>query len=872
MLGIVQALRAIFRRSRVEDELDEELRDHVHRELARQIANGVDPKDAVRQASIRAGNLEAAKEGVRDERGGRWLTDAATDVRVGLRGLRRSPGLTAAVVLSLGLGVAGTTAISSVVHAVLLRSMAYRDASQLYFVRVWWNSFSASLSPADFEALREQGPSLVPVAAFFFPDDGFTMMAASGPEVVRGAFITDELTTVLGVAPIVGPGFSADRNAPEALIGYDLWQSQFGGRPDVIGRSLTLDGRSQTIVGVMPASFDVPGEHENQVWARGFWRAPRARAPFYVLVVVRLPKDLAPDVAASKLTEVIGPILRDRFGTKLDWRYGLRSIQDAVVGDSRRTLMLALGAVGLVLLIAILNVANLLLARGTARAREFAVRASLGASRGRLARQLLAESAMLGIFGGVLGLGLADLALSLTRGTALTIIPRMHEVQFNVPVALFAVGTGIVSGLLAGTIPVWRVSWGGLADSLRDGGRTTGEGRRQGTARRVLVALEIAVTLTVLAGAALLAKTLMRLEQTDPGFVPTGVVSFRLTLPDGSYPPDRTGPFVIDLESRLRAIPQVTSVGYSGALPPNRLYYTNDYLVEGKVSDTRNAGVAVYVEASPAYFQTLGIRLIQGRAFDSSDRQNGQRVAIVNEAFVRKHFPTGDVIGKRLTRGGANRPPQWTTIVGVAADVPYESGVWGGAAETVYEPFAQNLWQSAPYFVVKSNGDPATLIASIRETVRAVDPMLPLRDAATMDERLQHSTLAPRFRSWLALALAAVALALALTGIYGVMAYHVTQRHRETAIRRALGARGDQIVAQVLASGARLAGVGIVAGLAGALAVTRSLRSVLYQVEARDPAVLVAVASVLTGAALLACLVPAVRAARVDPMTILRDE
>jgi putative ABC transport system permease protein len=835
--GFGQWLRVVLRRSRVEDELDEELRDHAQRELDRQLRSGVTPEEAVRQAALRTGNLEAAKEAVRDERGGRLIADATADVRVGLRGLRRNLAFTVAVVLSLAHGVAGTTAIFSVVQAVLLRSLPYPDARQLHLVRVWWNDFSASPSPADFEAVREQSQTVGPVAAYFLPDDGFTMLTSSDSQVVRGAFITDELIQVLGISPILGSGFSSDRNAPELLISRDLWQTQFGGRPDVVGGSLTLDGRVRTIVGVMPAGFDVPGERNGGVWVKGTWKPPTRRGPFYFQIVVRLHRDLEADAAASRLTTLVVPVLQARFGVDPQWRYGLRSVQDTIVGDTRRTLGVALGAVGLVLLIAILNVANLLLARGTTRSREFAVRASLGAGRWRLARQVLAESAVLGLLGGALGLGLAMLAIGLVRETALAIVPRMHEVRASLPIALFALGTGIGAALLAALVPVFRLPWRGLADSLRDGGRSVGEGRHHGTARRVLVAAEIAVTLTVLSGAALLAKTLLRLEHTDPGFEPAGVVTFRLSLPDNPYNPERTGVFLEDLESRLRAIPQVSSVAFAGSLPPNNLYYTNNYTLEGQTSNAPGTtGVAEYVEASPTYFDAMGIRLLQGRRFDVSDRQDAPRVAIVNSTFARRHFPGESAIGKRLKGGEWNATAPWTTIVGVAADVPYENGVWGGVGPTVYQPIAQNLWQSSPYIVVKATGDPQALVPFLRAAVRAIDPALPLRDVATMDGRLRTSTLAPRFRSWLALALAGVALALAITGIYGVMTYHVTERRRETAIRRALGAPGGRIVGEVMRSGLLLAAIGIAIGLAGALGASRSLSSLLYQVKADDPA------------------------------------
>jgi putative ABC transport system permease protein len=869
--GLAQWLRAILLRNRVEQELDEELRDHLERERQRQLAGGADAREAARQAALRAGNLEAAKDAVRDERGGRFVSDAIADLRIALRSLRRTPGFTTAVVLSLGLGVGGVTAISSVVHAVVLRSMPYADADRLHFVRVWWGSFSASLSPLDYEILRERSAPVGQVGAYFFPDDGFTMMTGAGPEVVQGAFLTAELPPILGVAPILGAGFSTNPDADEVLIGNELWQRQFGGRPDVIGRVVKFDARDETVVGVMPDGFDVPGSHGSQAWIKGRWRPPTRRGPFYFLAIVRLREGLAPQAAARQLTELVAPIMRKRDGGNPNWGYGVRSVLDAVVSDSRKTLTLALAAVVLVLVISILNVANLMLARGTVRVRELAVRASLGAGRGRLVRQVLAEAALLGALGGACGLGIASLTIAAFRDRALAIVPRMQEVRIETATAMFALVAGIGAALLAATVPVFRTRWNDLADSLREAGRTASTGPRQAVVRRVLVAIEIAVALTVVMGAALLAKTLQRLESADPGFQPADRVSFRLVLPQESYNEERRRAFFIDLERRLSALPGAQTVALSGALPPDNLPFTNNLTVERSASD-RGVVVAEVVEVSERFFDTLDIPLRRGRAFDSSDRRGGPPVAIVNEMFARKQFQTLDVIGRRFKNGDPDSTSAWVTIVGVAGDVPYGGGIWGGADQTVYFPLPQMMWSDAPYIVIRLANSSTGSLDAIRAAVRTLDPALPLRDVATMQERVYRSTSVPRFRSWLAISFAGIALALAVTGIYGVMAYHVSQHRRETAIRRALGARDRQIARDVLKSGLTLAGSGIAVGAVAAMAVSNSFSSVLYHVDARDPALLAAAIATLAGTAVVACLIPAGRATRVDPMIILRDE
>lgn len=870
--GLLQTLRATLLRGRVDAELDEELRDHAEREVARQIRDGAPDGDARRLAALRMGSLEVARENVRDERGGRLVADLAGDLRIGWRGLRRNTGLTAAVVLSLGLGVGGTTAIFSVVDAVLLRPLPYPDADRLHLARVWWNDFSAMPSPADFLALRDHGGAVAHVGAFTLPDDGFALQTEAGPELLPGGVISDTLPAVLGITPILGAGFSADRTAPEVLIAHDLWRSRFNGRADVIGQRLTLDGVPRTIVGVMPAGFDLPGEHNGLAWTRLTLREPTRRGPFYLRVVTRV--DAAGPVAAeARLTEIVRTQLRERFGVKPDWRYGLVSLKETLVGDIRSTLLLAFTAVGLVLLIAVLNVTNLLLARGVVRQRELAVRASLGAGRGRLIRQLLAEAMLLGAMGGALGLALAWLAIRVGREAALTFVPRMDGAQIDWRVALFAIAVGIGSAVLAALLPVVRLPWTRLTDSLRASSRTSGEGRHDGRVRRGLVAAEVALALTVLVGATLLVKSLARLEGADPGFRSAGIVSFRLSLPFDRYDTARTGAFLTTLSDNLRAMPQVNSVAYASALPPDRLTMSNNYTLEGAVPEAAGrGGVAEWLTASRDYFTTLGIRVTRGRGFLDSDRPESPAIALVSESFARRRFPGQDAVGKRFRGGDWNASSPWITIVGVVSDVPYERGVWGGAGETVYTAASQNLRVGTPYFLVRASGDTSRVGSAIREAVRAMDASLPVRDVATMDERLRHSTLAPRVRGVLALTLASIGLALAVTGIYGVMSYHVSQRRRETAIRRALGARTGQVAGGVVGSGLRLAALGIVAGVGGALALTRSLSALLYQVAPNDPSVVLFAAAILAATAALACALPALRAARVDPVSILREE
>ena len=872
MSGWRQRLREIFRPGRAAQDLDDELLDHFEQETRRQIREGAPPDAARRAAAIRVGNLQAAHDAVRDERTGHILRDWVADLRIAARTSRRQLGFTAAVVASLALGVGGTTAVFSVVHAVLLKPLPYAAPDRLAVVRVWWKSFSARLSPADMYTLEETAGDIARVGAFFTPADGFAMATPSGPELIDGAIVTRTLPAVLGVLPILGSGFSAAPNAPEALIGETLWRSRYGGSPDAIGQGIVLDGDRYAIVGVMPSGFNVPGQRGESVWIKALRRQVTRRGPFYFYTVARLAEGLTPDVAAERLTSVVTPVLQAKYAVEPTWRYGAQPLQESLVVDVRRTLLLLLGAMGLVLSIAIVNVTNLMLARGTARTRELAVRASLGAGRWRLARHLLAESMLLGLIGGILGLGFAWILLSLASSGAIRTLRTLDALRLDATMVAFAMACGVGSALLASLLPIVRTPWKQLASVLRDSGRVSGGTRAQARVRQALVVCEVALTVTVLTGAVLLSRSLLRLQTIDPGFEPEHVTSFRLSLPDDPYDNEQQrAAFVTTLEDRLRAGP--TDVAFSLALPPNLLALSNNYTLEGAVPGTAgSSGVAEWNVVSPGYFQTMGIELVRGQLFSSSDRGSTTPVAIVNETFARRHYPDGRVLGARFKSGDWNVKSPWTTIVGVVADVPYGKGLWGGADATVYLPYAQNLWMQSFYVVLRSHGDLGQVLTYARQTVRALDPNLPLRDAATMSTRMRDSMVEPRLRSLIFALIGGLALALSVTGIYGVMAYQVNQRRHETAIRRALGATSREVMGAIVLAGFRLTVAGIVLGAVGTLWLSSSLSSVLFQITPQDPRSFATVAVLLACAAAAACIVPALRTARIEPAAVLREE
>jgi predicted permease len=876
--GLVQRLRVVVRYSRAEAELDRELGDHFDREVERCVRDGVAPGEARRRAVLRMGNVEALKEYTRDERGGRLLFDAIGDMRIGWRGLRRNPGFALAVIVSLSLGVAGTTAIFSVVNAVLLRPLPYPDADRLHLVRVAWNDFTASLSAADFLRLRDACDNVGDFGAYWYNAEGFTMLSGEGPEVVAGSNVTPDLPRVLGVTPAMGRFFSEQPGAQEVLISSRLWRQRFGSSPGVLGQALTLDGNIYTVVGVMPPGYNVPGQNTGDAWVAVPIKEPDRRGPFWLRVVVRLRPQVDRALAAARLTDALTPVLRDRYRADPGWRYLVLPMKDVVVGDVRPTLLLFFAAVGLVLLVAVVNVANLMLARGTARLRELAVRSSLGAPRGRLTRQLLTESALLGGMSGLLGLAAAEMVVRFAALQAGPLLPRIEEVGVDPAAATFAVTVGLLSGLVSGVLPAFWLTRRQFAEALRDGGRGASEAGSQGRARRLLVAGEIALTLAILVPTILLVKTLLRLEHENPGFRPEGVLSFRLALPPDPYQDDdRLDAFLQGLDMRLRAAPGVSSVAMASSLPPDQGQESNNYTIEGDEpgrpgKGNQGSGVAQWVIVTPDYFAALGIAVTHGRGFNVADREGAPQVAIVSQAFANRHFPRRAVLGRRFKGGDWDPQAPWTTIVGVVGDVPYERGVWGGTSPAVYLPYAQNRGSRWQFVVARTAGDEHRLIPAVRTSVGGLDPFVPLRDVASMSERTDASLSVPRFRTTMFTLLGAVALMLAVTGIYGVLAYHITQRRRETAIRRALGAPSAMIVGDVVKAGLSMTAVGTIFGLAGAWALARTLSSFLYRVTPDDPAVFSAAALVLVSAALLASVAPALRAVSADPLTILREE
>ena len=789
------------------------------------------------------------------------------DVRYAVRLLRARPGFAAVAILTLALGVGATTAIFSVVHAVLLSPLPFRDADRLVNIHiVGHEGATVPLPDADFVAWRSQNRTADAVA--IFDTDGATLTGDGPPERVAAAWTSDRFFDVLGARPLLGRVLQEGDDRPgaprTAVISHTLWTRRFHGDPSVIGRAIALNGRSYTIIGVMPPGFRFPEFPDTDV---DLWRVltidpPTRRGPFYSTGIARLKPGVHLEELRANL-DYPGPT---------DWVLTAIPLQESLVGNVRPILYALLGAVALLLLIATANVANLLLARAAARDREIAVRGALGAGRGRIAAQLVTESLVLAILGGGAGLIVAAWGTRALLAIAPEGIPRLAEVGMNTTVFAFAFAVSAACGVLFGVAPALRASRTALVETLKDGGRGgAGIGRRR--AQRLLVVSEIALALMLSVGAGLMIRSFAALQRVSPGFEPSHLLTFRVSLPGVQYDTAaKVEGFYSSLVQRLEALAGVRAAGLTVSLPPHLLSMTDNFMTEGMTLPPNQAApVGPLLFVSERYFTALGTPLVRGRFFTERDDRDAPAVVIINDALARQYFRGQDPVGKRLKNGGPERPDnQWMTIVGVVGDVNY-SGLDTAPAPTVYFPFRQTA-DTGQYVVVRTAGDPRTLASAAREIVAALDKDLPVANLHTMDDLMAASVAAPRFRTTLVAIFAAVGLLLAAIGIYGVMSYAVTERTHEIGVRAALGAGRADVLRLVLGETLLLAALGVGVGVAGALATTQTIRALLFHVEPTDSSTFVAIALILVATALIASYIPARRALRVDPMVALRYE
>jgi putative ABC transport system permease protein len=820
------------------------------------------------------------------------MTGLRQDLRYALRGLRQRPGFTLVAVLTLALGIGANTAIFSVVNGVLLRALPYERPERL--AMIWGHRNQeplAELSVSEYWDLRERTHAFAGVAAF--ADGNINLTGTGTPERIRAGYFTANAPALLGVAPAIGRGFTADEDLPGGppvvLLGDGLWRRRFGADPNVVGRVLTLDDTPTTVVGVMPPDFQLPTHYAGapkELWApmqldpainRG------ERGWHFLEVIGRLRDGVALEAASAETSTLMrGMLAAYPMEYTPEFDGSATAVSQSVVGDVRPALLVLLGAVALLLLIACANVAGLLLARSEMRQREIALRTALGAGRSRLVRQLLTESLLLAVAGGLVGLLLAVWGVQGLVLAAPPSVPRLDAVGIDVRVLGYTLGVTLLTGILFGLAPALHAVRGDLTGALTDGGRagTTGRGRQR--VRQALVTGQIAVALVLVTGAGLLVQSFLRLRQVDPGFEPEHLLTARVELsPVRYHDNDVKRRFYENLLERLRSIPDVRSAATARALPMTGRLEIGDwsFILEGQAASPplpTDWHPADWQVVSPDYFRTMGIPMLQGRDFAATDRLGTPGAMIVNRTLARQAWPDGDALGRRVLLGGGNADSVWRTVVGIVGDVRHR-GLTASPRPEMFLPYAQfpagtGTAPPSMHVVLRAAGDPSALATALGAAVAALDPDVPLSGVQTMETAMGSWAAERRLIMLLVSGFALVALVLGSVGIYGVMAQLVAQREREIGVRMALGALPGQILGLVVSQSAWLVGAGILAGTAGALAVTRLLTGLLFQVRPTDPLTFLGTALVLVVAAAGATLVPALRAVRTDPAHALRSE
>ena len=799
------------------------------------------------------------------------------DIRYALRMLVKNPGFTFVALLTLALGIGANTAIFSLVESILLRPLPYREPEQL--VRLVQSSPELGLpvwgvSQAGFAAYRDQNRSFEALA--IYTSGGTNLTGAGEPERLSVSNVTADFFKVLGVNPVAGRTFQEGEDAPGknsvCVISYGLWQRRFAADPSAIGQKLTLNNAPVEIVGIMPSTFKYP-RAEIDLWIPLALDANRT-APYFGQVIGRLKPDVTLAQAQAHTTEIVQNFGRQHpkasEAAGLDKGNGPRTVitplKEVVVGKTQKPLLVLLSAVALVLLIACANVANLLLARATARTREMVVRISLGATRGRLLRQLLTESVLLAVFGAIAGLALTAYGLTLLDKLPITGIARIEEVRLSGTVLGFTAALTVLTGLLFGFMPALRAYAMGVATGLRDGARGSVAQRHLNSA---LVAVQFALSLVLLIGAGLLLKSFQRLESVDVGFDPEQTLTMVATLPRAKYDDEiKVLRFYNGALEQLRNSPGIKAAGLTASLPFGEDGNTDGFIVEGQeptnASETEQAEV---LSVAGGTFQALGIPLLQGRDFQDSDNSDTTRVAIIDETLARRYWPANDAVGRRIQTTGDQ---EWMTIVGVVGGIKQSS-----LSEEKYPHLYMSMSQASQpraTFVVRTDGPPQAAFSTFRAAIKQVDPDIPFQRVRLMTDRIGETLSTQRLTNMLLTGFAVVALLLAAVGIYSTMSLYVGSRTKEFGIRLALGAQPRALVRTVLRQGMSLTAAGVVVGLASAFALTRAIRSLLYEVSPTDPWVFVTIPLLLAVVALVACYLPARRATQVDPLVALKEE
>jgi predicted permease len=884
-----KADRTVFRPP-VQSEIDAELEFHVEMRVRELMAKGVSAEEARARVMVQVGDLEtirrecAALGRSRDRKVnmvGR-LAELGQDMRYALRQIALAPAFALAAVLTLALGIGGTTAIFSVVHAVILRPFAFTEPARVVMVAEAWGDQAGwgDVSAGNFVDWREMSESFAAMAAVNW--SSFNLATDDAPERVLGVRATYEYFDVFGIRPVHGRTFTAAEDEPGrdqvVVLSHDLWQERYGADAGILGREIRLNGRPHVIIGVMPETFD-PYASNEQLWVPAAFTPERRRMhdEHYLNVAARLAPGVTMEEAQAELDR-IAIVMQERFPHDNAGRgIFVMPFEEAVIdGNLRTRLFILLGAVGLVLLIACGNVANLLLARGANRASEMAVRAAMGAGRSRLVRQLLTESIVLSLLAALAGTLLAFAGVRALVAAAPPGVPRLEEAAVDGIALAFALGISVLSGLVFGLAPALRVARDNVYGSLRESGRGTVSGRDR--LRGVFVAAEVALAFTLLTGAGLLIRSALLLGQENPGFNAAGVLTARVSLPPAAYGEGegarRTFGQLVD---RLAVLPGVAAASISSQVPAGPGGGSNGLIPEGRIPSPENSINTRLRIVTPGYFATLGIPLLSGRDFNAADVRTGNLVMVVSRRLAEQAWPGEDAIGRRmLCCEGSESDPMWKTVVGIAEDVQ-SRGPGQGITPEFYLPLAQvppvafSWIQSTMTMVGRSAvvDDVEPVAQAMRAAVADVAADVPVFDVQTMDQRLRATYATSRFNAQLLGVLGAIGLLLSIIGIYSVVAYHASRRMHEMGLRIALGATARDVLALITRQGLRPVVLGLGAGMAAALAATRLLQSALFGVTASDPVTFGTVAGLLLCAALVAAVLPARRASRLDPGRVL---
>jgi putative ABC transport system permease protein len=882
---IYTRLYGLLRKNRIEQEMEEEMRFHLRMRTRENIERGMRPDEAEREARRRFGNVGHIKDLGRDIKGGGFMDTLLQDLRYGVHMLRTRPGFTLTAVITLALGIGANTAIFSVVNTVLLREMPYHNPDQL--VQLWEQkrgSNTLNVSYPNFADWRDESKLFEEMATYAYT--GIPLTTGEYPEPVMGMLASGNLFSLLGVNPMLGRAFTQEDDTPDLgnpiiVLSHNLWQRRFGSDANIVGKTIIVSSHRLTVIGVMPPGFEFPLQYQRggtllpkvDAWVplRIDPKSREGRGARHLMVIGRLKPGVTLKQAETELNVVARRLEQEYPSTNKDASVKLIELRKQIVGDVRAPLLALFGAVGFVLLIACANVASMLLARSVTRQREMAIRVALGSSSKRIFQQLFTEAMILSLCGGLLGLALATASVKLL--IALGTDPRIAQTRVDGQTLIFTMLVAIITGVIFGVAPALQAANPDLNNLIKENSCTASGGRGHHRLLNLLVVVEVALAFVLLIGAGVMIKNFLHLQNVNPGFRTENLLTAAVSIMDYNKP-ERISGFYQELLDRLQALPGVLSVGAVNRLPLSGSNFTNSFKIDGVPRAPGEIRIADYRAVSSDYFQTMGIPIQQGRVFTNQDHKDAPPVALINNSMARKYFPNLNPIGQRLVINtgieaaiyGKAIPRE---IVGVVGDVRH-TGLDVEARSEMYVPFQQN--PQAMMIVMHTAQEPSAMISALRNAIRAIDPNQLAADIKAMDDLRSESIGQRRYTLFLLSVFAVMALTLSFLGVYGLIAYSVTQRSHEIGIRMALGAKPNYIVRMILRQGLKPVMIGMALGIGVVIALNRIVISLLYGVTVSDPATILICTLILIMAGVMACLIPAAKASRLDPVSALRDE